>query len=186
MLQVKFKKLSQNAKQPFAATEKAAAYDITPVSIELKEIEGSYRLIYDFGLAFEFPDDYDMKLYLRSSASKKDLILCNHVGIGDADYRGSYKAIFAFNFQNKVAEYKGVAIPVVNFQVLRLNSDITIEGYYDENIGWIPLPINIYKINDAPIMQIQFQKKEFAQFTEVTDLSDTIRGEGGFGSTGTA
>jgi dUTP pyrophosphatase len=34
------------------------------------------------------------------------------------------------------------------------------------------------------VAQMVIQKKEFVDFEEVSELSDTVRGEGGFGSTG--
>jgi dUTPase len=98
---LKYKKLDPNAVTPFQATTGSSKLDLTPISVELTRTKsGSYRLVYGFGLAFEFGEGVDLKLYPRSSQSKFDLTLSNGVGIGDSDYRGEYKAIFNIDFSN--------------------------------------------------------------------------------------
>lgn len=49
------------------------------------EIIGTHDYVsYKTGLAFEIPDGYVGLLFPRSSNSKKDLLLCNSVGVLDS------------------------------------------------------------------------------------------------------
>jgi dUTP pyrophosphatase len=52
-------------------------------------------------------------------------------------------------------------------------------------VGMINLSEGDYTFEKGhKVAQMIIQKKEFVDFEEVTELSDTVRGEGGFGSTG--
>ena len=52
-------------------------------------------------------------------------------------------------------------------------------------IGLVNLGTGVHKINKGDkIAQMLIQKVERAEIKEVTELSDTTRGQGGFGSTG--
>lgn len=84
MLSVNIKKLHDNAVIPIAAKPGDAGLDLTCVSIN----ETDDYIEYKTGLAFELPEGYVGLLFPRSSNSKKDLLLCNAVGVLDASYRG--------------------------------------------------------------------------------------------------
>ncbi len=68
-----------------------------------------------------------------------------------------------------------------------LNSPGTIDADYRGEVGVILINLSNehFLINNGErIAQLVFAKVEQAQWTEVEILSDTARGEGGFGSTG--
>lgn len=90
-MQVKVKKLNENAVIPSYAHSSDAGLDLTATSIH-----HDYEcVIFGTGLAFEIPDGYVGLLFPRSSNRKTDLYLTNSIGVIDSGYRGevmlSYK-----------------------------------------------------------------------------------------------
>lgn len=83
-MNVKIKKLSENAVVPKYSKPGDAGLDLTATS---KSFEGK-NTIYGTGLAIEIPDGYVGLLFPRSSLSNYDLSLTNHVGVIDSGYRG--------------------------------------------------------------------------------------------------
>ena len=82
---VKIKKLHDNAVIPAYAKPGDAGLDLVATSID----DDSYdNIIYGTGLAVEIPEGYVGFLFPRSSNSKTDLYLTNHVGVIDSGYRG--------------------------------------------------------------------------------------------------
>lgn len=142
MLQVKIKKLNENAVIPHYSREGDCAMDMYATSIHTTK----EYIEYDTSIALEIPDGYVGLLFPRSSVSNKDLLLCNSVGVIDSNYRGSIK--FRFKHTDK----------------------------------WLASVPNIYAIGDriGQIMIIPFPKIEFVE----EELSETKRGEMGFGSSG--
>lgn len=84
-MEVKIKKLIEDAVIPAYATDGSAGMDITATSVS-RDKDGN--VVYGCGLAFEIPKGYVALLFPRSSNSKKDLLLSNSVGVLDSDYRG--------------------------------------------------------------------------------------------------
>jgi dUTP pyrophosphatase len=112
------------------------------------------QITYGLGIALEIPKGFVGLVFPRSSIRKTGLQLSNSVGVIDSGYRGELQATF-----NKI---------------------FGSEGFYDET----KMQTNeFYKVGDrvAQIMIIPYPPIEF---DEVAELSDTERGEGGFGSTG--
>ena len=85
MLNVKIKKLSQDAIIPTYAKHGDAGMDLTATS---KSYDEHGNVVYGTSLAFEIPNGYVGLLFPRSSNTKKDLILGNSVGVLDSGYRG--------------------------------------------------------------------------------------------------
>jgi len=144
-MNIKIKKLNDNAKLPTRATDGSAGYDVYAVD-ETVNISLTGPIVeYDTGLAFEIPQGFYLDIRPRSSVTTKTtLMLGNGCGVLDSDYRGSLK--FQFRQVSPVAGKK-------------------------------------YAIGDR-IGQILLKKYEDIEFVEVEDLSDTERGDGGFGSSG--
>lgn len=142
-MELKIKRLSEEAILPIRAHEGDAGIDLTATRItqEINEC-GQLILVYHTDLAIEIPEGYVGLLFPRSSISKKSLMLANAVGIIDAGYRGEIMAKMRSTTDVVPAVYK----PGERFVQL------------------IIMPIPTYTI------------------TEVAELSDTDRGEGGFGS----
>lgn len=90
-LNVRVKKLHDNAVIPMYSKDGDAGLDLTVTSI-IKEDSNS--VLYGFGLAFEIPKGYVGLLFPRSSIKKYGLILSNSVGVIDSNYRGEIMAFF--------------------------------------------------------------------------------------------
>jgi dUTP pyrophosphatase len=84
-MKVKIKKLDKSATIPSYAKSGDAGLDLTSIS-KSKEKNGMYT--YGTGLAIEIPEGYVGLLFPRSSLSKYDLMLTNHVGVVDSGFRG--------------------------------------------------------------------------------------------------
>ncbi len=112
------------------------------------------QITYGLGIALEIPKGFVGLVFPRSSIRKTGLQLSNSVGVIDSGYRGELQATF-----NKI---------------------FGSEGFYDET----KLPTNeYYKVGDR-VAQIMIIPHPPIEFEEADELSDTERGEGGFGSTG--
>ena len=98
MVNVKIKKLVDNAVIPFRATPGSAGMDITATDYEYDDEKDVH--IYHTGLAFELPVGYVMYIFPRSSNRKTNCYLPNSVGILDSDYRGELK-ILLINLSNE-------------------------------------------------------------------------------------
>jgi len=141
-VQVKIKRLHPDATIPAYSKQGDAGLDLTAISAT-KDNYGN--VVYGTGLAIEIPQGYVGLIYPRSSNSKTDLYLTNHVGVIDSGYRG--EIMFKYRSINGL----------LNAKVYQLG----------DRVGQLII---------TPYPQIEL--------VEVDELSDSERGEGGFGSTG--
>lgn len=88
-MDVRIKKLREEAKIPTYGTDYAAGADLYAcIEEEMTFAPGETKLI-PTGLAFEIPNGYAGLIYARSGlASKRGLAPANKVGVVDSDYRG--------------------------------------------------------------------------------------------------
>jgi len=109
-------------------------------------------------------DGLPFYLYPRSSFSKTPLILANHVGIIDKDYRGNILAVVKFMPTRDIWE-----------KIIRKKITYVCAASFDET----------YTIKKGTRL-FQICSGDLAPFTHsiVDTLSDTTRGEKGLGSTG--
>ena len=153
---IKVKKLSENAILPTKSYEKEKnCWDLYAAKdVVIHSFEST---LVPTDLAFEIPDSYQIHLYNRSSMPlKKGLILSNSVGLIDTSYRGNIQGLFH-------------TLPKM---------DENPNNHY-----WNPLfdnPVIIRK--GDKIMQMKLIPILDEELEEVTELSETTRGEGGFGS----
>lgn len=171
---MKVKKLHKDAIIPQRAHDDDAGYDITAIDdgnikvVPTGDNDGiTWRMLYieyKTGLAIEPPAGYHIELVARSSVSKTDLILANCVAVGDQGYRGEYR----FRFKCPAETHR---------TVWAKNEEEASETFKKYISG-----AKIYKAGDK-IGQMLIRKTEVMEIQEVAELSDTIRGEGGFGST---
>jgi dUTP pyrophosphatase len=140
-MQVRIKKLNENAVIPSYAKDGDAGMDLIATSIIGEE---PFQITYGLGIALEIPKGFVGLVFPRSSIRKTDLSLTNCVGVIDSGYRGELQATFR--------KHKGVASKT-------------------------------YEVGDR-IAQIMIIPHPPIEFEEAAELSDTERGEGGFGSTG--
>ena len=191
---VKVKKLVDDAVIPFRATPGSAGMDITAVSYEYDQEKDVH--IYHTGLAFELPVGYVMYIFPRSSNRKTDSYLPNSVGILDSDYRGELLVCFKnrMNTLLTIKMLKNVCEVIDEADMERYNlqdclheilndveypnyaSSIAVEDFADD------LREAPYRVGDR-VAQIVITKYPEVSFEEVKELSDTERGEGGFGHT---
>ncbi len=90
MINVKIKKLNENAKVPARATDGSAGADLYALcDKDFVEIQAHETVLIHTGLSFEIPDGYVGLVFARSSlGSKRGLAPANKVGVIDSDYRG--------------------------------------------------------------------------------------------------
>lgn len=151
---VKIKKLSDKAVTPKYAMPGDAAMDLVAAKVEYDKKRHCF--VYYSDLAFEVPDNHVMLLFPRSSNARTNAYLTNSVGIIDSSYRGNVMACYKIKGND----------PDDSF-----SEDIIIKSAapYQEGERFAQIMI-------LPYPQITFE--------ETDKLSDTLRGEGGYGSTG--
>lgn len=143
-MEIKIKKLSDNATLPLRGSRFAAGYDLYGANIDTITINPHETVKIPTDLSMEIPEGYYGGVYARSGlATKSGLRPANCVGIIDADYRGNI--------------------------IVALHNDTDF-------IRIIAPKERIAQIIISPFLEVNF--------TESEELSDTERGEGGFGSSG--
>lgn len=141
-MQIKFKKLCNDAIIPEYKTAGSAGMDICTID-EFILMPGE-RKIFQTGLAVAVEDGYEVQVRARSGlSSKQGVTVINGVGTIDSDYRGQ------------------IGVPLVNL------SDQQVHIHPGDRIA-----------------QLVVNKIEQPEIIVVDELGETIRGEGGFGSTG--
>lgn len=143
-MELKFKRLKDEAILPIRAHEGDAGLDLTctEITTELNEC-GQVILVYHTALAVEIPKGYVGLLFPRSSISNKALMATNSVGVIDSGYRGE-----------------------IMFK-MKATTDV-VPAIYKPGERFCQLVIVPY-LNNFTI-------------TETTELSDSDRGENGYGS----
>lgn len=164
-VRVKIKKLHPEAVVPVYAKPGDAGLDLTSTSrTVVSSYEGDY-IEYGTGLALEIPEGYVGLVFPRSSVSKKDLYLANAVGVIDSGYRGEIKLRFK---------------PELFHDGPTSETEDTV--YYDLADG-SNVYLNVFAVGDK-VGQLIIIPYPTVHLEEVEELSDSSRGEGGFGSTG--
>jgi dUTP pyrophosphatase len=153
-MKVRIKKINPLAQIPTYAKDGDAGMDVIATSIIS---DTPTQITYGLGIALEIPNGFVGLVFPRSSIRKTGLQLSNSVGVIDSGYRGELQATF-----NKL--FGG-------------------EAMYDEMKVKEIQPNDFYKVGDR-VAQIMIIPHPPIEFDEVDELSDTERGEGGFGSTG--
>lgn len=189
-VEVKIKKLNENAVVPKYAHYGDAGLDLVATSIEYSKDMDAF--IYHTDIAVEIPVGYCMLLFPRSSNRKTDAYMTNHVGVIDSGYRGEILLTFKLRdtstsvvntiaFFNHIADMSAIdennssVKDIANNTKEFINKTITDNNFYNS--------IKPYNIGDR-IAQAIIVKYPTVTFTEVDELSESERGEGGHGSTG--
>lgn len=93
-MNIKVKRMSEEAKLPARGSEKAAAYDVyacLPDENALVTIMPHQTMLIGTGLRMAPPEGFYVGVYARSGLSSKEgLRPANCVGVIDEDYRGEY------------------------------------------------------------------------------------------------
>lgn len=156
-MKVKIKKLHPDAVIPKYAKAGDAGLDLTAISAD---IDAHGNATYGTGLSFEIPDGYAGFIFPRSSISKKDLSLSNSVGVIDSGYRGEV-----------VIKMKRAA----KIKASSINSTF-VTSHLEEFSSAYRAGERVAQLIIMPVTKIEL--------VEAEELSDSDRGNGGFGSTG--
>ena len=90
MIYVRFRRLTDTAKEPTKGSAFAAGYDLYADTDREIVVEPGDTVEFYTGLAMEIPDGYCGKIYSRSGLSTRyGLRLANGVAVVDSDYRGN-------------------------------------------------------------------------------------------------
>lgn len=171
-------KLNDGVKLPISANPNDTGYDLVAIS-EPKIVGEEYApgywkridyLEYDTGIQISPAEKYSSEreviqgyaqIFPRSSVSKYNLVLCNHVAIIDHDYRGNILLRYRYVFQPEDMRYEIDGHGVISYGVVN-----------DKKI---------YHKGDK-IAQLVAAWKESINWIQVNELGQTERGKGGFGS----
>lgn len=88
-MELKIKKLKENAKIPTRGTDGAAGFDLYACIDEPLTLNKGDTALIPTGIAIAVPEGYAAFIHSRSGLSiKKGICLLNSVGVVDSDYRG--------------------------------------------------------------------------------------------------
>lgn len=156
-IDVKIKRLKENAVIPKYAHDYDAGFDL--VATEDVIIDPGETKLIPTGLAFELPPGYELQVRPRSGITLKTKLRVQF-GTVDSAYRGE--------------------VGVIVDNIAPNGLDIDYYSIYGCGFEW-----GAYLIRKGDrIAQAVIKPVEQAEFFEVDSLSDTDRGEGGFGSSG--
>ncbi len=204
MITIQLKNINEKTIIPVAGSELATGYDIIaiddPIVVgnmitkedevftfitspieEQPSLPIFYRSIdyleYHTGLYVSPQENYHLLIHPRSSIRKYQLTLANGIGLIDNDYRGEIIVCFKYNWQptDFVQEYKrGPLLEGSSNYRLDPTGKLIGKINYDK----------IYRKGDK-IGQLVAEGTNKIQFKLVSELTDTLRGTGGFGSSDT-
>lgn len=169
---------------PTYAHDGDVGLDVTATGIEYKEDIDTY--VYHTGLYVESMKGIGCFLLPRSSNRKTDAYIPNSPGLADTfTYRGE----LCFSFKNRTDIDVTAAIIALNkishapwWKRLFMKFNEEWQDAANE-LRKTPIILAPYEVGDK-IGQLVFFKHSTVKFVEVDELSNTSRGEGGFGSTG--
>ncbi len=155
---IKFKRIHQNAVIPQHMTAGAACVDLVATEIEYVDED---KVTVKFGFSTEFSDGYKVHIMPRSSFSHKDWVMQNLPGVIDSDYRGEW---------------------MCKFQAIPIGFKLDYKGAIDMDNLALEYSEFPYKVGER-VLQASVEVNIHMKWKESKELSTTIRGEGGFGST---
>ena len=172
-MQIRIKKLDERAKIPTRGSDYAAGYDL--YALDKVDVPGGGRVFVHTGIALDIPDGYFGAIYARSGlACKHGLKPANCVGVIDSDYRG--EILVCIENSNESVKIEDVPVPgVPQAQGISVTQEHAVRNH-DASFT--------IEAGDR-IAQLVIQRFQSVTFVEVDELEDTVRGTGGFGSTGT-
>lgn len=123
---------------------------------------------YDTELKIEPPEGVFSLVFPRSSISKKNLLLANSVGVIDNAYRGNIKIRFKYAAQPRDFSYYG---------------SVGIENPYPVFHAILEVDYDKIYAKGERIAQLVFSNSVIPEL-KLGQVSDTVRSDSGFGSTG--
>ena len=176
-LRVKLKKLDSNAVVPTYAHDGDVGMDVTAIGLEYDVANDTY--IYHTGLTFESYKHYGIFLFPRSSKRRTDAYLTNHVGIDDSSiYRGEIMWCFKLRDSIKTMATNAWADTLRKTRDMDKANDVYVDIINKDPIEFAP-----YKVGEKIGQMVAWAYPD-VRFDIVDELSETERGDKGFGSTG--
>ena len=165
-INIKFKKLCKKAVVPTIATSGSVGMDLVATS----RVETDKYIEYGLGFATEMPNNVFALVAPNSRISKYDLFLRN-IPVIDSDYRGEWK--LRFGKIHTPTKFEVILNKVRNWMGIKdVDATVMCSGQ----------DYKIFQVGDV-VGQAIFLRYDNVNIEEVTELSDTVRGDGGFGST---
>jgi dUTP pyrophosphatase len=165
-MKVNFKKLVPQAQKPKFGKPGDAGADLVATTVEAIERFKDGQIVYGTGIAVEIPEGMVGLIFPRSSIRNYDLTMANSVGVIDSGYRGEIFVTFNVRADHKILDATEHVDTVEDILVHVENEDF-----------------KVYKEGDR-IAQLIIMPVPLITYSEVDELSETQRGEGGHGSTG--
>jgi dUTP pyrophosphatase len=164
----KIKLLDDKAEIPTRALEDDTGYDITFIGVE--KIRGD-TIFFKTGFSIQPPPGHYYDIVPRSSISSLPLELANSVGTIDEHYRGELLVAIRVTHPNMGQSHEFTSFA---------NGIVKIFGKRPVSMRNVSQLI----LNEKPVLvQMILKKRLDTKFVVVDDLSETVRGSGGFGST---
>ena len=160
-MEIQILKIHKDTVIPQLATSGAACVDV--VATEITYVPGGNEALVQLGFALAIPEGYKACLSPRSSFTKTMWVMQNSPAQIDSDYRGEV-----------MLKFRAIPSKVIT------QSGYGVQEKKQPKTLYTAFP---YKVGDR-VAQMWFEKVVDFSFTEVTELNETQRGEGGFGSTG--
>jgi len=172
-MNVKIKRLHPDAVIPQYAKQGDAGFDL--VAVEDIVVEPGATVKVPTGLAFEIPAGYELQIRPRSGITAKTKLRVQ-LGTVDAGYRGEVSVIV-----DNITCYEDLLeVPTMDEEYVIYG----IDGKYDHCSEKIHFGGSYIIRKGDRIAQGVIAPVNHATFTEVDNLGESERGEGGFGSTG--
>lgn len=199
MVTIQVKNIEGKTVLPVAGTERAAGYDIVaiddPIIVgETVEYNGQtyYKRIdyLEYHTALHIspqdgrrvnggvPEHCHTLIHPRSSVRKYNLLLANSIGLIDNDYRGEILVCYKYVWQPE--DYVVEMEPVFDNE----NPNIVVDRFPTGRLLGAINTSKIYKKGDK-VAQLVASQTIPSVYEFVSELDQTVRGEGGFGHTDT-
>lgn len=169
-MNVKIKKLSEHAVIPKYAKQGDSGFDL--VAVEDVIIDPGQTMKVPVGLAFEIPKGFELQIRQRSGITSNTPLRVQF-GTVDSGYRGEVSVTVDNMIRDRLSldsEYSGLYAFGTNNQTVELNGKRPLLTYVVHKGDRIAQGVI------APVIK--------AVFEEVEELSESERGDKGFGSTG--
>lgn len=163
-MKINYVKIDKNMPDFIRGSEYSAGTDLYSTEEDFVLYPGCETIV-STGCHIEIPEGYWGHISVRSGLGFKQNI-SSHIGVVDADFRGELKVkLFHFMDMYKVSEIDDETGLIKMYNEVWLNHGLEIKKY--DRI--------------ANLVIVPYLK---CDFVEVDSLSETVRGEGGYGSTG--
>jgi dUTP pyrophosphatase len=166
-LKTKVTLLSEKAVVPTRSHEKDTGYDITFTGVH-KTVDDV--IFFSTGLSLEPPSGYYFEVVPRSSISKLPLSMANGIGVIDENYRG--ELLIPVRIHHNMEDFSG-------FGIRYAQGIVSIFGSRPQTMSAVADQI---MMNKPRLFQAILRKRNNCDFV-VEEISETERGDGGFGST---